>query len=133
MPDERSGLIAVAFVISKRLDQIFVPLLSIIEDPEARRDLQELAKRDNREMIADRGMDMEAQILEIIQEILFSPCDAAQLPLKTSQRCLSSATAWITSGRSQANGSARSFGTARAKAAEEPTGWARILYHYRSG
>jgi hypothetical protein len=56
-----------------RLNQIFVPLLSIIEDPEARQDLQGLAKRYNREMIADRGMDMEAQILEIIRDMLSSP------------------------------------------------------------
>ena len=59
--------------IEPRLNQIFVPLLSILEDPEARRDLQELAKRYNREMIADRGMDMEAQILEIIRDMLSSP------------------------------------------------------------
>ena len=63
-------------------NQIFVPLLSIIEDPEARRDLQELAKRYNREMIADRGMDMEAQILEIIRDMLSSPYGEQRLPLK---------------------------------------------------
>src|SRR5215813_11210388 len=68
--------------IEPRLNQIFVPLLSIIEDPEARRDLQELAKRYNHEMIADRGMDMEAQILEIIRDMLSSPYDWPQLPLK---------------------------------------------------
>ena len=56
--------------------------LSIIEDPEARHDLQELAKRYNSEMIADRGMDMEAQILEIIRDMLPSPYGAPQLPLK---------------------------------------------------
>jgi hypothetical protein len=58
------------------------PLLSIIEDPEAKRDLQELAKRYNREMIADRGMDMEAQILEIIRDMLSSPYGESRLPLK---------------------------------------------------
>jgi hypothetical protein len=62
--------------IEPRLNQIFVPLLSIIEDPEARRDLQDLARRYNREMIADRGMDMEAQILEIIRDLLASPYPA---------------------------------------------------------
>src|SRR5262249_5010926 len=41
--------------IEPRLNQIFVPLLTIIEDPQARRNLQELARRYNREMIADRG------------------------------------------------------------------------------
>src|SRR5215813_5753931 len=68
--------------IEPRLNQIFVPLLTIIEDPEARRDLQELAKRYNREMIADRGMDMEAQVLEIIRDMLSSPYGEARLPLK---------------------------------------------------
>lgn len=59
-----------------------MPLLSIIEDPEARRDLQELARRYNREVIADRGMDMEAQILEIIRDMLASPYGEQRLPLK---------------------------------------------------
>src|SRR5215467_13879635 len=68
--------------IEPRLNQIFVPLLTIIEDPEARHDLQELAKRYNREMIADRGMDMEAQILEIIRDMLSSPYGESRLPLK---------------------------------------------------
>src|SRR5499433_396499 len=68
--------------IEPRLNQIFVPLLCIIEDPEAKRDLQELAKRYNREMIADRGMDMEAQILEIIRDMLSSPYGSSRLPLK---------------------------------------------------
>src|SRR5947199_2835251 len=68
--------------IEPRLNQIFVPLLSIIEDSQARHDLQELAKRYNREMIADRGMDMEAQILEIIRDMLSSPYGESRLPLK---------------------------------------------------
>jgi hypothetical protein len=68
--------------IEPRLNQIFVPLLSIIEDPDARHDLQELAKRYNREMIADRGMDMEAQILEVIRDMLSSPYGEQRLPLK---------------------------------------------------
>lgn len=68
--------------IEPRLNQIFVPLLSIIEDPDALDDLRELARRYNREMIADRGMDMEAQILEIIRDMLSSPYGESRLPLK---------------------------------------------------
>jgi hypothetical protein len=68
--------------IEPRLNQIFVPLLSIIEDPLAREDLRELARRYNKEMIADRGMDMEAQILEVIRDMLSSPYGVPQLPLK---------------------------------------------------
>src|SRR5437667_5649146 len=59
--------------VEPRLNQIFVPLLSIIEDPQAREDLRELARKYNREMIADRGLDMEAQILEIVRDMLASP------------------------------------------------------------
>lgn len=67
--------------IEPRLNQIFVPLLSIIEDAQAREDLRELARRYNREMIADRGMDMEAQILEIVRDMLSSPYEV-RLPIK---------------------------------------------------
>ena len=56
--------------IEPRLNQVFVPLLSIIEDPQARADLRILARRYNRELIADRGTEMEAQILEVIRDIL---------------------------------------------------------------
>ena len=59
--------------IEPRLNQIFVPLLSIIDDPSAIDDLRELARKYNREMIADRGMETEAQILEIIRDMLHSP------------------------------------------------------------
>src|SRR5437667_3699163 len=59
--------------IEPRLNQIFVPLLSIIDDPRAIDDLRELARKYNREMIADRGMETEAQILEIIRDMLHSP------------------------------------------------------------
>ena len=55
--------------IEPRLSQIFLPLLSIIEDERAREDLRELARRYNRELIADRGLDTEAQVLEVIREL----------------------------------------------------------------
>ena len=56
--------------IEPRLNQVFVPLLSIIEDEKARGDLRELARKLSRELIEDRGMDMEAQILEIIRDMI---------------------------------------------------------------
>ncbi len=59
--------------IEPRLNQIFVPLLSIIEDQQARDDLRALARRYNQDMIAERGMDTEAQILEIIRGMVSSP------------------------------------------------------------
>jgi hypothetical protein len=58
--------------IEPRLNQIFVPLLSIIDDARARDDLRALARQYNRELIAERGMDMEAQILEIIRDLFAS-------------------------------------------------------------
>jgi hypothetical protein len=56
--------------IEPRLNQIFVPLMSIVDDPKARAELRELARRYNGEMIDERGMDMEAQVLEIIRDML---------------------------------------------------------------
>jgi hypothetical protein len=61
--------------IEPRLNQIFVPLLSIIEDTRAREALRELARRYNRETIADRGMDMDAQVLETIRDLFAASAD----------------------------------------------------------
>ena len=55
--------------IEPRLSQIFSPLLSIIDDPEARKNLLELARRYNRDLVSDRGMDTEAQVLEVIRDL----------------------------------------------------------------
>src|SRR3989449_8045534 len=55
--------------IEPRLAQVFVPLLSVIEDREARQALRQVAREYHRELVADRGMDIEAQVLEIIQEL----------------------------------------------------------------
>jgi hypothetical protein len=62
--------------IEPRLNQIFVPLLSIVADPHARADIMDLARRYNRELAAERGMDAEAQILEIIRDLLASDAEA---------------------------------------------------------
>ncbi len=59
--------------IEPRLAQIFVPLLSVIEDHDARESLRQLARDYHRDMVADRGMETEAQMLEIIQEIRQDP------------------------------------------------------------
>jgi hypothetical protein len=60
-----------AFVDPKlepRLNQIFVPLLSVIDDPTVRAELRELARERNREIVSDRGMEVQAQVLEVIRE-----------------------------------------------------------------
>lgn len=59
--------------IEPRLSQVFVPLMSVIDDSEARTALREVAREYHRELVADRGMDLEAQVLEIIQELRDSP------------------------------------------------------------
>ena len=55
--------------IEPRLNQIFVPLLSIIKDAQAREELRQLARQYNREMIAERGIEVAAQVLEIVREM----------------------------------------------------------------
>ena len=55
--------------IEPRLAQIFVPLLSVIEDGGAREALRQVAREYHKQLVADRGMDVEAQVLEIIQEL----------------------------------------------------------------
>src|ERR1039458_3925621 len=46
--------------IEPRLSQIFVPLMSVIEDEDARKALRQVAREYHRELVADRGMDYEA-------------------------------------------------------------------------
>jgi hypothetical protein len=53
--------------IEPRLSQIFAPLRSVIEDQQTQESLQELARRYHRELVAERGLDLEAQVLETIQ------------------------------------------------------------------
>ncbi len=55
--------------IEPRLNQIFLPLLTVVSDPKDREELRELARRYHSEMISERGMDIEAQILEIIRDL----------------------------------------------------------------
>jgi hypothetical protein len=56
--------------IEPRLNQIFVPLLSIVEDVVVRAELQDLARRYHGEIIAERGWTPEAQVLEIVRDML---------------------------------------------------------------
>jgi hypothetical protein len=59
--------------IEPRLAQIFVPLLSVINDPEAQKAVLQVAREYHSELLADRGFDIEAQILEIILEVWNRP------------------------------------------------------------
>lgn len=59
--------------IEPRLNQIFMPLLSIIEDDEVREELRRVLREYHADMVNDRGMDTEAQILEVIQSLRAMP------------------------------------------------------------
>ena len=56
--------------IEPRLNQIFVPLLSIIDDDRVREQLKELARRHQHDLVTERGMSTEAQVLDVINELL---------------------------------------------------------------
>src|SRR5439155_114002 len=63
------------------VDRSIEPLLSVIEDSGAREALRQVARDYHKELVADRGMDMEAQVLEIVQE-LQSVSDGAGIAIK---------------------------------------------------
>jgi hypothetical protein len=56
--------------IEPRLAQLFAPLLSVIEDPTARERLLNLAREYHRDLVAERSADTEAQVLEVIRDLL---------------------------------------------------------------
>jgi hypothetical protein len=66
---QQSEVLAADLAIEPRLNQIFLPLLSVVSDAKDREELRALARRYHGEMIAERGMDLEAQILEVIRDL----------------------------------------------------------------
>ncbi|MCX6703439.1 MAG: hypothetical protein NTV02_02000 [Candidatus Zambryskibacteria bacterium] len=56
--------------IEPRIAQLFGPLMCVIDDENARDELRELARTYHQELIVDRGTDIEAQVLEIIRDVL---------------------------------------------------------------
>ncbi|MCW5976484.1 MAG: hypothetical protein KIT09_00330 [Bryobacteraceae bacterium] len=67
--------------IEPRLAQLFGPLLSVIENPIAREGLLNLAREYDRELVVERSADTEAQILEVIRDLL-SKSDGSQVSVK---------------------------------------------------
>ncbi|NIT13245.1 MAG: hypothetical protein GTN99_03075 [Candidatus Dadabacteria bacterium] len=53
--------------IEPRLNQVFIPLLSVIDDIKAREELKTIAQEYHKQIIAERGMETEAQVLEVIK------------------------------------------------------------------
>jgi len=55
--------------IEPRLNQIFLPLLAVVSNAKDREELRALARRYHGEMVNERGMDLEAQVLEVIRDL----------------------------------------------------------------
>ena len=56
--------------LEPRLNQILLPLLSIVRDASAREQLREIAHTAQRELVAERGLLIELQVLEVLAELL---------------------------------------------------------------
>ncbi len=67
--------------LEPRMNQIFVPLMCIVSDAKLRKELHDLAREYSDEVVVDRGMDTEARVLEVINELL-SGADQKQLSIK---------------------------------------------------
>lgn len=52
--------------LEPRLNQVLVPLMSVVRDTKAREELKGLARQYQREITADRGTDVEGKVLEVI-------------------------------------------------------------------
>lgn len=55
--------------IEPRLNQIIIPLASVISDEETREELKSFIREYNAQLVSDRGMGETGQILEIIKDI----------------------------------------------------------------
>jgi len=67
--------------IEPRLNQIFVPLMSIVSDDRLQVELQEVARQYHRELVSDRGLDVEAQVLQVIKD-LFADLQKTRVSVK---------------------------------------------------
>jgi hypothetical protein len=58
--------------LEPRVNQILLPLLSIVSDERLRTELRSVALQAQRGIVADRGLLVEAQVLEIVAELVVS-------------------------------------------------------------
>ena len=56
--------------LEPRLNQILIPLLSVVQDDAVREELRFMAKTAQSDLVAERGLRIEAQVLEIVAELL---------------------------------------------------------------
>ncbi len=66
--------------LSPRLNQILVPLLSIIDDERLQQEVRDSVKSFDQDLYAERSASAEAGILEVLAEILLEP-DRASVPV----------------------------------------------------
>lgn len=57
-------------VLEPRLNQILLPLLSVIEDPALRDEVRSLASDMQANLVAERGLLAEAQVLEVLADLM---------------------------------------------------------------
>jgi hypothetical protein len=58
--------------IEPRLAQVFAPLISVVGEGPAEEELRALARRYSEELKTERGMDLEAEVLEVIRDLALS-------------------------------------------------------------
>jgi hypothetical protein len=58
--------------IEPRLNQIMLPLLSVVSDPTLRIELQVLMRSNQAAIVAERGLHVEAQVLEVLAELMLA-------------------------------------------------------------
>jgi hypothetical protein len=56
--------------LEPRLNQILLPLLSVVSDEKLRSELRSMALEAQLSLVADRGLLVEAQVLEILAELM---------------------------------------------------------------
>lgn len=55
--------------LEPRLNQVFTPLLAVLDDEGARENLRRFARRFQQQLVSDRGLELEARVLEIIRAL----------------------------------------------------------------
>jgi len=60
---------------------VFVPLLSVIRDAKARAELRHVLREYQRQLVADRGLEVEAGLVEVLRDLQHA-LDGADLPLR---------------------------------------------------
>ena len=55
--------------LEPRMNQIYRPLLALMDDPKTREMLLDFGRKGHKELVLDRGMEIEAQVLSVIREL----------------------------------------------------------------